>query len=108
VADLEKLMFYPDSREIRTVALTLYCWQHNANHMLKLADLERLVYALSAAVSDAYGIGADDPALGREFAALPSCCLLDVVKDWAGDPDMYADHVEQGVACRQAGDEVRP
>jgi hypothetical protein len=88
-------------------SVRLYCWQHNAVHTLPLADVERLVYALAVAERDSSRLGADDPELGRASAKMPAACPLVVVRDWAGDPDLYAEWVEQGVGCREAV-EVQP
>lgn len=83
--------------------MNLYCWQHKANHLLPLAEVERLVYALGVDGWDR-GPGADRVAQGDFVPA----CPLDVVKNWAGDPEIYAEWVEQGVECRAVAGEWTP
>jgi hypothetical protein len=84
------------------VAVNLYCWPHKTVHRFDLADVEQIVYALGAAERDGHRAGADDPSFGRQVARLQAACLREVLKTWAGDPDLFAEHVEQGVECRVA------
>jgi len=35
-----------------TIVMRLYCWTHKANHLIPIADIERVVYALGAMAID--------------------------------------------------------
>lgn len=76
------------------VALTmhLYCWPCRAVHAFPLAEVERIVYAL----------GADAADLNHEGPAEEIACLFDVQR-WA-ESGPYAEHVEQGIECRERAD----
>jgi hypothetical protein len=82
------------------VLLTLYCWRCNTVHELPAQDVEKVIYALGATVADAYAAGAEDPAFGLEQAQLGPDCLLEMLRA-AGNPEVYTEHVEQGVECRE-------
>jgi hypothetical protein len=98
-----------------TTVLNLYCWPHNAVHAFPVADVEEIVYALAADPTDSYRSGWDDRAAAELHAVrhggpvagpteghpgIP--CLKEVLKNWARDSEVYAEHVEQGVGCRKA------
>jgi len=92
--------------------MRLYCWQHRTVHAFPLADVEQIIYALGASVIDAYDGGYrdgwnnanDNRPYGADRARQtddPPDCLRRVIRE-AGDCEMYAEHVEQGVECRKA------
>jgi len=93
-------------------ALNLYCWQHRTVHAFPLADVERIIYALGAETIDGYDGGYRDGwnvrrvggPWGSDRTRLtddPPDCLKTVLRG-AGDDEVYAEHVEQGVECRKA------
>jgi hypothetical protein len=71
----------------------LHCWTHNTTHHLTPGQAEQVVYALTAATSDA--VISDIVPVG-EYP-----CPLEALR-WAGDPELYAEHVQQGVESRRA------
>jgi len=70
--------------------MNLYCWPCRAPHVLLLRDVERIVYALGAHETD------KDPRAGSWAGS----CLLQVLR-WADDAEIYAEHVEEGIECRE-------
>lgn len=85
--------------------LRLYCWRHNLLHEIAVPDVEKILYALGPAPTDAYFSGYDD-GRGMHGVAEPTRdrderpdCWLEVLR-WADDSEMYAEHVEQGIECR--------
>ena len=92
--------------DIEAINLRLYCWQHKANHTLPLADVERIVYALMA---DALMVSMANSL--PDTADLPQSvipCQLEILKNWANDIEVFAEHVEQGVGCRIAAGNRTP
>jgi hypothetical protein len=88
------------------VMLRLYCWPCRTVHEFKLKDIERIVYSLGAAEILAYDSGyqdAEDKIERTRPADGPSACLLTALRD-AGNSEVFAEHVEQGVECREAAD----
>jgi hypothetical protein len=86
--------------------LNLYCWPHNAVHTFPVADIERIVYALGPVGNDQYASGfedADNQVGPLREVTDPQPCWAEVLR-WAGDSEMYAEHVEQGIGCREASD----
>jgi hypothetical protein len=94
------------AQEHGDLVMNLYCWPHRVVHAVPLADVEKIVYALGPAPTDAYFSGYDDggdnwgegnkPTRTRDYQP----CWLEVLK-WADDAEMYAEHVEQGIECRE-------
>jgi hypothetical protein len=86
--------------------MRLYCWPCRTVHPFAVADVERIVYALGAAELLAHGLRAetetdDQRAEAQEMAdAGPTC--LSALLDCSGDPEVFGEHVEQAVECRQA------
>lgn len=78
--------------------LRLYCWPHRTTHEFGLKDVEKIVYALGA---DAADRGPDANRVPVEDF-IPSC--PNEVLDWADDAEVYAEHVEQGIECRERAD----
>lgn len=83
----------------QTLGMWLYCWQHRTAHAFPLADVERIIYTLGAAVIDDYDSGYrdgwDDKRVDAPFGkertrqeADPPDCLLTVLPG-AGDSDLY-------------------
>jgi hypothetical protein len=68
----------------------LYCWPCRTTHEFGLKDVERIVYALGAAIS-----------LGNP--ELYPYCLRTALRD-ADHPEVFAEHVEQGIECRERAD----
>lgn len=85
--------------------LRLYCWQHNEVHEFTLDDVEQIIYALAAGVPNAYGLGADHPEFGHLCEAAKPECPIDTLRS-AGDIELFAEHVEQGVECRAAAEQI--
>lgn len=84
--------------------LRLYCWPCKDVHTIELADVERIVYALGAAELVSYQSGFDDGGPLNEPTRLPDdppTCHLVTLRH-AADIEVFAEHVEQGVACREA------
>jgi hypothetical protein len=101
--------------EAESIEVRLYCWSCLTVHTFALADVERIVYALVADPIDSYRSGWDDraaaelhavrhggPVAGPTEGHPGTPCPKDVLKNWAGDIELYAEHVEQGVECRAA------
>jgi len=85
--------------DIRAVRLSLFCWACNGVHTLSAEDNEVLVYTLIAWIGDLDGGGrAVDADLGP-------VCLLEAIRG-GGSAEGYAEHVEQGIACRIVSPEV--
>jgi hypothetical protein len=86
--------------------LNLYCWPCREVHQLPAADVEKIVYALGPAPTDAYFSGYDDGGDNYGLGAEPTRardyqpCWLEVLKS-ADDSEVYAEHVEQGIECRE-------
>jgi len=74
----------------------LYCFSCKGNHSFSPTAIERIVYALTAALADAK----TEPAEAGPAAAPMFWCLDDVANS-AWSPEGYAEHVEQGLACRR-------
>jgi hypothetical protein len=90
------------------VALTMnfYCWPCRTVHAFGLEDVEKIVYALGAAEILAYDSGYQDATDRIERtrpAEGPSACLRTALRD-ADNPEVFAEHTEQGVECRAAAD----
>lgn len=85
------------------VSVRLYCWPCRTVHEFKADDVEWIVYALGALEVHAYQVASEDPELGGDLGRAGPTCLEEVLRV-AGDSDMAAEHVEQGVQCRQAHD----
>lgn len=105
----ELIEITPAAANLRTddpgIELNLYCWRHNAVHAVPLHDVEKILYALGPAPTDAYFSGYDD-GKGMHGVTEPTRdrderpdCWLEVLR-WADDSEMYAEHVEQGIECR--------
>lgn len=98
MADLEVYIEAPDDEWTPCVdGLRFYCWPHRTNHEFGLKDVEKIVYALGASDWD-----------GWNDAHIPSGekdpqCLLEVLRG-ANDAEDYAEHVEQGIECRERSD----
>lgn len=97
----------PASTDRDQSSMTLYCWRCNGPHVLLLPDVEKIVYALGPAPTDAYFSGYDDGGDNYGLGAEPTrskdeqpTCWLEVLR-WADDSEMYAEHVEQGIECRE-------
>lgn len=84
--------------------LRLYCWPCNGVHEFVLADVEQLVYALGAAEVMAYesGFADADSEEMRTRGETPAC--LRTILRAAENPEAFAEHVEQGVTCRERGE----
>jgi len=86
--------------------LRLYCWPCGAVHEFEIPDVERIVYALGAAEVLATHMQSEtftdqDRADAREMANAGTTCLATIL-DCSHDPEVFAEHVEQGVECREA------
>lgn len=91
--------------------MNLYCWQHRTVHAFPLADVEKIIYALGAEAIDGYDGGYRDGWNANDGAPYgtdrtrraedPQDCLMTVLRG-ADNPEVYAEHVEQGVECRKA------
>jgi hypothetical protein len=87
----------------------LYCWPCKTVHEFSLQDVERIVYALGAEAITAYEAGFNDG--GENFGEGertrlpedPPQCLREVLRG-AVDIEVYAEHVEQGIECRERAD----
>lgn len=79
----------------------LYCWLHRDNHSFTQGEVEKIVYSLGAAETDAYLDGARDPETALTNPPPSPTCLQDALRS-ADNPEVYAEHVEQGVECRRA------
>jgi hypothetical protein len=84
------------AEEPQVQAMNLYCWPCRTVHQFPLADVEKLVYALGADAQDGWSetavVSMDEPD-----------CLNELLKA-AGNPEAYAEHVEQGIECREAAE----
>jgi hypothetical protein len=82
------------------VTVRLYCWVHDANHLLDLPDVERVVYALGAELVDAWNSGA----AGSDNGIEGPYCWLDVLSSSRDEfrDGGYAGEVGQGVSSRAA------
>jgi hypothetical protein len=86
------------------VTVNLYCWPHRTVHRFDLGAVEKIVYALGAAEILAYDSGyqdATDKIERTRPAEGPSACLRTALRD-ADNPEVFAEHTEQGVECRAA------
>jgi hypothetical protein len=81
--------------------VNLYCGRHRENHDLRPSIVEQVVYSLSAAYADAITEPEGGAAYAGEDALRLIPCPVEVAR-WAGDSEMYAEHVEQSVECRRA------
>jgi hypothetical protein len=90
----ELIVIGPAATDLRSddpgVSMNLHCWPCRTVHEFGLDDVERIVYALG-------GIAADD---FNRIVSEPDC-LISVLRG-ASDSEAYAEHVDQGVECRQA------
>jgi hypothetical protein len=86
------------------IDVNLYCWQHKANHVMEVHDVEQLVYALTVGYADAITT-TDDRRFPDDAYSDHLPCPLAVAKQWASDPEIYAEHVEQEVECRASAQE---
>lgn len=106
MAELTSVVAYPGDghtwQQNPVLVIRLYCWAHQAVHELPIEDVEKLVYALQAAEKTAWQAGADDPRMGHLCARDPMDCPFEIRK-WAEDSELFAEHVEQGSASREAG-----
>lgn len=85
--------------------MNLYCWPHRTVHEFTLKDVEKIVYALGVEAITAYQSGFDDGSADVEpiptrLPEDPPQCLLEVLRG-ADDIEVYAEHVEQGIECRE-------
>lgn len=90
------------------VAVNLYCWPCRTVHAFTLVEVEQIVYALGAAEILAYDSGyqdAEDQAERTRPADGPSACLRTALQD-AGNPEVFAEHVDQGMECRERSPEA--
>jgi hypothetical protein len=89
--------------------LRLYCWPCNGVHEFALPDVEQIIYALGMAEVEAFRLGGviGEQTQCRELADAGPSCLRHILSA-AGDADLSAEHVEQGVICRAAADTVTP
>jgi len=89
------------------IRMQLYCWPCRTVHEFGLEDVEKIVYALGPVGDDQYSSGFDDgatPGAGPiRLPGDPQPCWLEVLR-WADDSEMYAEHVEQGIECRERAD----
>ena len=75
--------------------LNLYCWPCRTVHAFPLTDVERIVYAFGGAEADRDA----DPEPFTDGEPMPSC-LVDVL-GVSNLAEMYAEHVDRGVECRE-------
>lgn len=100
MADLEVYIEAPDDEWTPCVdGLRFYCWPHRTNHEFKLKDVEKIVYALSAA--DAH-CDAWPPNYGSGHFA-PECLM-----DWLKDERRDAEHVAKSIECREQAEALPP
>jgi len=78
------------------VSMRFYCWPHRTTHEFGLEDVEKIVYALGAEAVESPDDRAD------AGTGVPTC--LRFVLDWAGTPEVFREHVEQGIECRERTD----
>lgn len=85
-------------------SMRLYCWPCRTVHELEVAEVERIVYALGAAETVAYDSGfmdgSGDVGDGTRTRAAVSTCLRQALIA-ADHPEVFAEHVEQGIECRE-------
>ena len=109
MADLEVVVFAPDDEWTPTVTgMRFNCWPCKTVHEFALKDVERIVYALGAAEVLATELQAEtetdaDRAEARDQADAGPTCLA-VILDCSGDPEVFGEHVEQGIECRERAD----
>jgi hypothetical protein len=96
------LVLYQPSILPNGADLNLYCWRCRAAHSFTVADIERLVYALATDAADR-----SERADRVPIEDYQPSCYHEVLR-WAGDSEMYAEWVEQGVECRSAVDDPPP
>lgn len=92
---MAELTFDDETLEPQVAGLNLYCWPCRTVHQFDLDDVEKIVYTLGASEWD-----------GWNDAHMPSGdehpqCLREILR-LADNPEGYAEHVEQGVECREA------
>jgi hypothetical protein len=83
--------------------MNLYCWPCRTVHQFGLKDVEKIVYALGANAVLAYELGRLDEAAKNPEQPSDSAvtCLKTVLRD-ANSPEVFIEHVEQGIECREA------
>jgi len=83
----------------------LYCWPCRTVHEFSLKDVERIVYALGMAEVEALHMGGviGQQTECRELAAFGPSCLREILPA-THDGDLFAEHVEQGIECRERAD----
>lgn len=88
------------------VSMRFYCWPHRVVHEFDLKAVEKIAYALGAEAVTAYEAGFNDGGENYgegERTRLPEDgpqCLRKVLRG-ADDIEVYAEHVEQGIECRE-------
>jgi hypothetical protein len=88
---------------IGAVRLSLFCWACNGVHSLLAEQVEVLVYTLCGWIADID----TDTARAVDVDLVP-LCLLEAIEG-GGSAEGYAEHVEQGIACRiYASTDARP
>jgi hypothetical protein len=89
------------------VSINLYCWPCRTVHQFELGDVEKIVYALGAAATVAehasYIDGWQDADDGKPNSGPDGdtpMCLKIALRD-ADQPEVFAEHTEQGIECRE-------
>lgn len=88
----------PDGKHHTTV-MRPYCWPHQANHLIPVADVERIMYALAARVPEAlwYGLEGDRTQVEQDATDGPPCLLSVLTLSQCE----YLSDVEQAITSRR-------
>jgi hypothetical protein len=80
--------------------MNLFCEKCKANHEFTEDEVERLLYALEAEISDLH----EAPLAAPKREGYGWVCLNVVLAQWAGDQEMYWEYTEGRQRARQALD----